>query len=119
MHGDLAAHWLQMSDQAAHVARPVLRLRTAAAAVCVCYGAGLVVVVSPLLALMRDQLERLPKGLPGAMLQGSMSRQEVEQVRRGGWGCGCCQCSCQQVSVPPRHMHSETCSDQAATRIAL
>ncbi|WIA09963.1 hypothetical protein OEZ85_010175 [Tetradesmus obliquus] len=41
---------------------------------------GLVVVVSPLLALMRDQLQRLPQGLPGAMLQGSMSRQEVEQV---------------------------------------
>lgn len=47
-----------------------------------CAGAGLVVVVSPLLALMRDQLQRLPQGLPGAMLQGSMSRQEVEQVRR-------------------------------------
>eukprot|EP00775_Hariotina_reticulata_P004471 gene4471-4725_t len=28
---------------------------------------GLVVVVSPLLALMRDQLSRLPPGLPGAM----------------------------------------------------
>jgi hypothetical protein len=39
-----------------------------------------------LLALMRDQLQRLPKGLPGAMLQGSMSRQEVEQVGRGTAG---------------------------------
>jgi len=37
-------------------------------------------VVSPLLALMRDQLSRLPPGLPGAMLQGSMTRQEVEEV---------------------------------------
>lgn len=30
---------------------------------------------------MRDQVTRLPAGLPGAMLQGSMTRQEVEQVR--------------------------------------
>lgn len=49
------------------------------AAVC----AGLVVVVSPLLALMRDQISRLPDGLTGAMLQGSMTRQEVEQVSSG------------------------------------
>jgi superfamily II DNA helicase RecQ len=57
------------------------------AAVARCVGvpaaAGLVVVVSPLLALMRDQLQQLPQGLPGAMLQGSMSRQEVEQVGGG------------------------------------
>lgn len=32
---------------------------------------------------MRDQLSRLPAGLPGAMLQGSMTRQEVQQVRTG------------------------------------
>jgi superfamily II DNA helicase RecQ len=39
-----------------------------------------VVVVSPLLALMLDQVTRLPPGLPGAMLQGSMTRAQVEEV---------------------------------------
>lgn len=42
--------------------------------------AGLVLVVSPLIALMRDQLSRLPLGLPGAMLQGGMSRTEVSDI---------------------------------------
>ena len=37
-------------------------------------------VVSPLLALMRDQVSRLPPGLPGAMLQGAMTRQQVDDV---------------------------------------
>lgn len=36
--------------------------------------------MSPLLALMRDQLQRLPPGLPGAMLQGAMTRQQVDDV---------------------------------------
>lgn len=42
--------------------------------------AGLTVVVSPLLALMRDQLARLPPGVPGAMLEGSQTRSEAEAV---------------------------------------
>lgn len=37
-------------------------------------------MVSPLLALMRDQLQRLPPEVPGAMLQGRQSRAEVEAV---------------------------------------
>ena len=41
---------------------------------------GLVLVVSPLLALMRDQLDRLPSGLPGAMLWGGQTRSEAETV---------------------------------------
>lgn len=36
--------------------------------------------MSPLLALMRDQLQRLPPGLPGAMLQGAMTRQQLDDV---------------------------------------
>jgi len=61
-----------------------------------CARAGLVVVVSPLLALMRDQLQRLPPGVTGAMLQGTMTRAEVEGVLQvgvmpGGWGAGCAQ----------------------------
>ncbi len=42
--------------------------------------AGLVLVVSPLLALMRDQLDHLPAGLPGAMLWGGQTRAEGEDV---------------------------------------
>ncbi|GAX75225.1 hypothetical protein CEUSTIGMA_g2669.t1 [Chlamydomonas eustigma] len=41
---------------------------------------GLVLVVSPLLALMRDQLDRLPEGLPGAMLWGGQTRSEADVV---------------------------------------
>ena len=41
---------------------------------------GLVLVVSPLLALMRDQLDRLPHGLPGAMLWGGQTRSEADAV---------------------------------------
>jgi len=37
-------------------------------------------VVSPLLALMRDQLDRLPPAVPGAMLWGGQTRLEAEQV---------------------------------------
>ena len=55
---------------------------------------GVSLVVSPLLALMRDQLARLPPGVPGAMLWGGQTRAEAEgvldQVREGGgkgWGC--------------------------------
>ena len=42
--------------------------------------AGVTLVVSPLLALMRDQLDRLPAAVPGAMLWGGQTRQEAEQV---------------------------------------
>jgi superfamily II DNA helicase RecQ len=41
---------------------------------------GVTLVVSPLLALMRDQLDRLPPAVPGAMLWGGQTRQEAEQV---------------------------------------
>lgn len=37
-------------------------------------------VVSPLLALMRDQLDRLPADVPGAMLEGRQTRAEAEAV---------------------------------------
>lgn len=43
---------------------------------------GVVVVVEPLLSLMHDQVSRLPAALPGAMLQGSMGRDEVMKVSR-------------------------------------
>lgn len=54
--------------------------------------AELVVVVSPLLSLMHDQVSRLPACLPGAMLQGIMSRAEVQEVRRGQGGARLCCC---------------------------
>lgn len=41
---------------------------------------GVTLVVSPLLALMRDQLDRLPPAVPGAMLWGGQTRLEAEQV---------------------------------------
>ena len=41
---------------------------------------GLVLVGSPLLALMRDQLDRLPEALPGAMLWGGLTRSEAEVI---------------------------------------
>jgi len=41
---------------------------------------GLVLVVSPLLALMRDQLDQLPTGLPGAMLWGGQTRSEANKI---------------------------------------
>jgi superfamily II DNA helicase RecQ len=93
------------------LAAAVEALLSGGVAVCVAAAAGLVVVVSPLLALMRDQLERLPQGLPGAMLQGSMSRQEVEQVRvqeqTGAQGaqlpdCMYKGCMCRSTSVHKR-----------------
>ena len=37
-------------------------------------------MVSPLIALMRDQLARLPPHLPAAMLWGGQSKQEAMQV---------------------------------------
>ena len=37
-------------------------------------------VVSPLLALMRDQLAHLPAGLPAAMLASDQPRSEARQV---------------------------------------
>lgn len=54
--------------------------RPARCLLAVCLRAGLVVVVSPLLSLMHDQVSRLPACLPGAMLQGTMGRDEVLQV---------------------------------------
>jgi hypothetical protein len=42
--------------------------------------AGTVLVVSPLLALMRDQLAHLPPGLPAAMLSAGQPRAEARQV---------------------------------------
>lgn len=41
---------------------------------------GTTLVVSPLIALMRDQLARLPAQLPAAMLWGGQSKQEAVQV---------------------------------------
>ncbi len=37
-------------------------------------------MVSPLIALMRDQLARLPPHLPAAMLWGGQTKQEAMQV---------------------------------------
>jgi superfamily II DNA helicase RecQ len=48
--------------------------------------------VSPLLSLMHDQVSRLPPGLPGAMLQGIMSRAEVQEVREAHWDPSLCRC---------------------------
>lgn len=42
---------------------------------------GLTVVVSPLIALMQDQLRKLPFALPGACLSGAISAQQIMQVR--------------------------------------
>jgi ATP-dependent DNA helicase RecQ len=42
---------------------------------------GLTVVVSPLIALMQDQLRKLPLGLPGAVLSGALTAQQMMQVR--------------------------------------
>ena len=41
---------------------------------------GLTVVVSPLIALMQDQLRKLPLALPGACLSGSLTAQQMMQV---------------------------------------
>ena len=41
---------------------------------------GLTIVVSPLIALMQDQLRKLPLGLTGAVLSGSLSAQQMMQV---------------------------------------
>jgi hypothetical protein len=56
---------------------------------------GLTVVVSPLLALMRDQLSRLPKELPGGCLAG-VAGCWVGCVASCGAGCGagCQGCPC-------------------------
>lgn len=44
---------------------------------------GLVLVVSPLVALMRDQLAHLPPGLPGAMLwQGQQAHEAAQTLAR-------------------------------------
>lgn len=40
-------------------------------------------VISPLLALMRDQLQRLPPCLPAAMLWGGQPAQEAQSVLQG------------------------------------
>jgi superfamily II DNA helicase RecQ len=75
-------------------------------------GGGTVLVVSPLLALMRDQLAHLPPGLPAAMLSASQPRGEARQVlddlkaRRfsiasfchGGWDCRRQTTACSRVS---------------------
>ncbi len=63
-----------------------VRYRHAGAGKSLCYqlpavvGGGTVLVVSPLLALMRDQLDHLPPGLPAAMLCGGQPRAEARQV---------------------------------------
>jgi ATP-dependent DNA helicase Q4 len=50
---------------------------------------GLTLVVSPLVALMQDQLQHLPPGLPGVCLNGSQTQAEqgalpaVKGVLRG------------------------------------
>jgi ATP-dependent DNA helicase RecQ len=41
---------------------------------------GLTLVVSPLIALMQDQQRKLPFGLPGACLSGSLTAQQMMQV---------------------------------------
>ena len=41
---------------------------------------GLTVVVSPLIALMQDQLRKLPVQCPGACLSGSLSAQQVAEI---------------------------------------
>ncbi len=60
-------------------------------------------MVSPLLALMRDQLQRLPKGVPGAMLWGGQTREEAETVlqaaRRGAIKVPVCVCVCTVACV--------------------
>ena len=67
-------------------ARPLLAILPTGAGKSLCYQLpamllpGLVLVVSPLLALMRDQLDRLPAGLPGAMLWGGQTRSEADEV---------------------------------------
>ena len=43
-------------------------------------GGGTVLVVSPLLALMRDQLAHLPPGMPAAMLWGGQPRAAAMAV---------------------------------------
>jgi len=43
-------------------------------------GGGTVLVVSPLLALMRDQLAHLPPAVPAAMLWGAQPRHEQTAV---------------------------------------
>ena len=45
-------------------------------------GSGLTLVISPLLALIRDQLQQLPQGLRGACLTGDMTPAEQRQVIR-------------------------------------
>jgi hypothetical protein len=42
---------------------------------------GLTLVVSPLIALMQDQQRKLPFGLTGACLSGSLTAQQMMQVR--------------------------------------
>ena len=68
--------------------------RAAGAGKSLCYqvpallSGGLVLVVSPLVALMRDQLAHLPRGVPGAMLwqgqQAYEAAQTLAQVKVGG-----------------------------------
>lgn len=41
---------------------------------------GLTLVVSPLVALMQDQQRKLPFGLPGACLSGSLTAQQIMEV---------------------------------------
>lgn len=41
---------------------------------------GLTIVISPLIALMQDQVKKLPVILPGVCLNGSMSTQEVANI---------------------------------------
>jgi ATP-dependent DNA helicase Q4 len=41
---------------------------------------GLTIVVSPLIALMQDQIKKLPLTLPGACLSGDLTTQEVARI---------------------------------------
>ena len=61
--------------------------------------AGVTLVVSPLLALMRDQLANLPQGVPGAMLWGGQTRAEAESVL-GGAARGAVKVRCHAQGVP-------------------
>lgn len=55
---------------------------------------GLVLVVSPLIALMKDQLAHLPPGLPGAMLWSGQQASEALKTLAAikVWKASVCHC---------------------------